>query len=238
MNSLVKRMKLFALVGGGLMMVLAGCKLDDNDSPELPPVAYVSLYNASPNSPGLSIMVDRKVINNNSFDYSDHTGYLRFLTGERMLEFGPYGANNVVADTTVKFEDGKAYSVFVVDNYDKADVLVLSDDTSEPASGKAKVRFLNLSPDAPDVDLAIAGTDSASDSAVFTSQSFKEKSEFIEVEAKNYDFKVKMASGSDVLLTVPNATFQDGWSYTILVRGFRTPPGGSNSVLSAEVIVD
>ncbi len=234
----MKQMKLVALVGGALTILMAGCKLDDNDSPELPPVAYVSLYNASPNSPGLSIMVDRKVINNNSFDYSDHTGYLRFITGERMLEFGPYGANNVIADTTVKFEDGKAYSVFVVDNYDHADVLVLNDDTSEPATGKAKVRFLNLSPDAPEVNLDIAGTDSTGDSTLFASQSFKESSEFIELDAKLYDFKVKLASDENVLLSVPNATFQDGWTYTILVRGFRTPPGGSSSVLSAEVIVD
>ncbi len=228
-------MKLFALVGGALAILLAGCKLDENDSPDLPPVAYVSLYNASPNSPGLNIMVDRKVINNYSFDYADHTGYLRFFTGDRTLEFGPYGANNVVTDTTITFEEGKAYSVFVVDAYQDADVIVLSDETTQPASGKAKIRFLNLSPDAPDINLAVSGNDTP----LFTGQSFKEKSEFLEVDAKEYDFQVKLASGNnDLLLSVPDAILQEGWTYTVLVRGFQTPPGGSSSVLSAEVIVD
>jgi hypothetical protein len=228
-------MKYFALVGGALTILLAGCKLDETDSPDLPPVAYVSLYNASPNSPGLSIVVDQRVINNYSFDYADHTGYLRFFTGDRKVAFGPYGASNVIADTTVRFEDGKAYSVFVVDNYNQPDVLVLSDETPTPASGKAKVRFLNLSPDAPDVNLAVTGNETP----LFSGQSFKETSEFMEVDAKEYDFQVKLASGNnDVLLSVPDAVLQEGWTYTILVRGFQTPPAGSNSVLSADIIVN
>jgi len=232
----MKQMKFFALVGGGLTMLLAGCKLDDDNANAVAPaVAYVALYNASPNSPGLNIMVDRRIINNNSFDYAEHTGYLRFYTGDRQLEFGPYGANNVVADTTVKFEVDKAYSVFFVDSYQKPDILVLSDDAPQPASGKARIRFLNLSPDTPDVNLNVSGADSA----LFKGQSFKEKSEFIEVDAKEYDFLVKLSSGNnDVLLTVPDINLQDGWMYTVLIRGYRTPPGGSSSVLSAEVIVD
>lgn len=233
MNKLMKQMKLFALVGGVLMLGLTACDLDDDDDAVMPPTAYVSLYNASPDSPGLSIIVDQRVINNNSFDYADNTGYLRFYTGDRKLEFGPFGANNVIADTTVKFEQDKAYSVFIVDNFQDPDFLVLSDETPQPAEGKAKVRFLNLSPDAPDVDLLEEG----SDTPLIAGQSFKETSEFVEVDAKVHDFEVKLSSGDgDVLLTVPNADLKNGWSYTIIVRGFQTPPAGSNSVLSAEII--
>lgn len=231
----LKRLKYSALLGIVLVTFLASCKLNDEPTAALPPVAYVSLYQASPNSPGLNIVVDDKIINNYSFDYADHTGYLRFYTGSRTLKFGPYGANNIVADTTVTFEDGKAYSVFVVDTYQDADVLILDDDADRPASGKAKVRFLNLSPDAPDINLNAAGVENA----LFTGQSFKEKAEFIEVDAKEYDFQVKLASGNhDILLTIPDARLQDGWNYTVLVRGFQTPPGGSSSVLSAEIVVN
>jgi hypothetical protein len=235
MVNFFKRIKFFTLVGGGLALTLAGCKLDDNDTPVQPATAYVSLYNASPNSPGLSIKVDKRTVNGNAFDYAEHTGYLRFYTGDRLLEFGPFGASNVVADTTVKFEEDKAYSVFVVDDFQNPDVLVLNDDTPQPATGKAKVRFLNLSPDAPEINLAVAGNDSA----LFSGQSFKETSDFIEVDAKEYDFQVKLTSGNgDMLLSVPDINLQDGWMYTVLVRGYRTPPGGSSAVLSAEVIVD
>jgi hypothetical protein len=232
MKKFFRQVKFLSIVGGTFLMLATGCKLDQDTEP-LPPAAYVSVYNASPNSPGLNIILDSKVINNTSLDYSDQTGYLRFFAGNRKLEFGPFGATNVVADTTMKFEDSKAYSVFVVDNYQDVDLLVLNDNTDAPAAGKAKVRFLNLSPDAPEVDLA----DADNATPLFTGLTFKEPSEFIEVDAKKYTFQVKSSSG-DVLLSMPNSVLLEGWSYTVLVRGYKTPPNGSQSVLSSELIVD
>jgi hypothetical protein len=232
MNRFFDKMKVLSIVGGTFLLAATSCKLGDDPAP-LPPVAYVSLYQASPNSPDLNVKLDDKIITY-SLGYTDQTGYLRFVTGDRKLEFGPSGADNIVADTTMKFEEGKAYSLFVVNTYDKAGVLVLNDDTDTPAKGKAKVRFLNLSPDSPPLDLRVGD----STTSLFSGQAFKKASDFVEVDANSYVFKVKLASGDDVLLTMPDAILLDGWSYTVIVRGFKTPPGGSQSVLSAELIVD
>jgi len=228
----LKNVKLLSIVGGTFLLTVTGCKLDNNDPEPLPPVAYVSLYQASPDSPDLNIILDDKVISN-GFEYSDQTGYLRFLTGNRTLAFGPSGADNVVVDTTMKFEENKAYSVFVVDEFENVDVLVLSDNTDAPADGNAKVRFLNLSPDAPEVSLKQAD----STTVLFEGQAFKDASEFIEVDAGRYNFEVNDASGN-IKLSIPNAILQDGFSYTILVRGYKTPTHGNTNVLSAEIIVD
>ncbi len=232
MRFFLKNVKLLSIVGGIFLLAMS-CDDGGSDAEPLPPVSYVSLYQASPNSPDLNIILDDKLINN-EFKYTDHTGYLRFVTGERTLEFGPAGASNIVADTTLKFEEGKAYSIFVVDTYQNADILVLNDDTDAPASGKAKVRFLNLSPDSPELNLQ----EVEMSSPLFTGLEFKEPSEFVEVDARKYNFAVKTTSGENVVLSLPNAVLLDGWSYTVLVRGFKTPPGGSTSVLSAELIVD
>lgn len=232
MRDFLGKIKILSIVGGIFLLVVTGCKLDNGEE-ALPPSAYVSLYQASPDSPSLNIILDQKVINDGKFDYTDHTGYLRFFAGNRTLQLGPAGANNVVADTTMKFEDGKAYSVFVVNTYNKVDLLVLNDDVTAPAGGKAKVRFLNLSPDAPALDLQVGATGAA----ITTDVSFKEPSGFTDIDADKYAFEVKATSG-DVLLSLPNVVLLDGWSYTIIVRGFKDPPVGSQSVLSAEVIVD
>jgi len=221
------------VVGSALLMTMTGCSLTNDADEPLPPVSYVSLYQASPNSPELKIVLDKKTIAN-SFGYTDHTGYLRFFTGERKLEFGPSKADNIVLDTTMKFEENEAYSIFVVDTYPKADMLVLNDDTDTPAEGKAKIRFLNLSPDAPEVALA----EKNATTRLFEGQAFKKTSEFVEVNAGSHDFVVKTAGGDEVLLSMPNAVLLEGWSYTVIVRGFKEVPGGSTSVLSAELIVD
>jgi hypothetical protein len=214
-------------------MLVTGCKLDE-DKYVAPPVAYVSLYNASPNGPELNVLVDNRQINSNSFDYSEHTGYLRFYTGDRTIQFGPYGASNVVADTTLKLENDKAYSIFVVDEYPTPDIMVLNDDGDEPGDGKAMIRFLNLSPDTEAVNLTVDGEATP----VFADQQYKEPSAFTAVDAKRYDFTVKSTAGDSELLDVPGINLQPGWYYTVIVRGYSAPPQGNNRVLSAEVLVN
>lgn len=213
-------------------LFFGSCKLDEDRDP-LPPLAYVSIYNASPNAPDLAVLVDDRQINNNPLDYADRTGYLRFYTGDRKIQFGPYDANNVVADTTLTLVDGGAYSIFVADEFPVPAVLVLEDDADQPGQGKALIRFLNLSPDTESVNLQAEGVTNP----MFSDQKFKEKSEFTEVDAKRYDFTVVSTLNGNELLNVPGINLQAGWAYTILVRGYTTPPQGNNRMLSAEVLI-
>lgn len=209
----------------------------DNDDDVVPadPVAFVSLYHASPDAPDLDIMVDNRRINTYSFEYGQYTGYLRFYTGDRNLKFGPSGASNVVVDTTTTFNESTAYSVFVVDDYSNLDALILEDVYDTPTEGNAMIRFVHLSPDAPAVDLAIEGEAGV----LVEDQEFKETPEFIEISADQYDFEVRNSQDSDdVLLSVPDITLQSGWYYSIIVRGYAIPPAGNSNVMTAHVIVN
>jgi hypothetical protein len=213
---------------------MVSCNDFDDPQVEQVPVAFVSLYHASPNAPDLSIQVDNQQINNSPLDYSEYTGYLRFRTGDRNLKFGPFGASNVAIDSTLTLTEGNAYSVFVVDEYDGASLLVLNDNSEEPATGKAKIRFLNLSPDSEEMTLLANGEAAA----WFSDQAFKETSTFTEVDAKDYDFQVTSTTSGDDVLSIPDINLRPGWFYTIVVRGYETPPGGNTNVVSAEVLVN
>ena len=220
-----------ALVAVG-SLVLTGCSVhnDDNVQPTIP-VSYVSLYNESPDSPDLQFLVDGAQIGNRAFSYSDYSAYLAFHTGERTLQVGPFGASNVVTDTTVTLQDNKFYSVFVVDDFNHAELLVLADSGQAPATGKAKVRFVNLSPDAGSVQLK------AAESAVGTALAFKGATEFIDVDAATKTFTISSAD-SAVKLNLPSQNLVAGRFYTFLVRGYKTPPAGNTNVLSADVIIN
>ena len=69
-------------------------------------------------------------------------------------------------------------------------------------------------------------------------EDFKEATEFFEVDAKSFDFEVASAGNGDVKLQIPDIELQDGWFYTILVKGYTTPPAGNTNVLSAGVLVN
>lgn len=211
--------------------VFASCDVGNDDVKPMP-VAYVTLYNASPNSPDLDIVVDERQINAYPFEYADNTGYLPFYTGSRDIEFSPYNANNVVADTTVTLLDQHAYSMFVVDQYEHAEILILEDTSAAaPAEGKAMIRVVNLSPDAAPVALH----EKDETSALTANLSFKDASEFFEVDGKTYDFEI-VSSGSESTLNLNDINLAPGTYHTIVVRGYRTPPSGNTNVISAEVI--
>jgi hypothetical protein len=226
--------RLAGVIGLSAMVALTGCLDDDDNTNVNVPVAYVSLYHGSPDAPDLDIEVDGRQINAYPFEYTDYSGYQRFYTGDRNFKFGPYASSSVNIDTTVTFEKNKAYSVFVAGEFDNAGLVVLNDNSDSPASGKAKVRVINLSPDAGEVDLAI-GDETGS---LAGNLMFKEASEFIEVDAEEYDFQVRSSANDEVLLTVPDIDLQPRYFYTIIIRGFETPPGGNSNVLAAQIVVN
>jgi hypothetical protein len=105
------------------------------------------------------------------------------------------------------------------------------DDLTTPAAGKAHVRFIHLSPDAPAVDIAVVGGP-----VVFPNSSFKQASAFTPLAAGTYNLEVRVAGTSTVALTLPPITVADGKIYTVFAKGFLS--GTGTQALGAEIIVN
>jgi hypothetical protein len=218
------------LLVSALIVVMASCFNDEDSNAVKPvPVAYVSFYHASPDAPGLNVLVDNRQISSGTLDYTDYSGYLNFYTGERNFKFNTFNADNSLIDTTYNFEEGKSYSLFVIDRLSSLETLIVKASVSGSAEGKALVRFVPLSPDAPALDIAIKGQSSP----LFSGKSFKQATPFIEIDAKAYSFVV---SGNDAALETNEIRLLPGRFYTILVRGFAQPPVGNQNGLSVEVL--
>jgi hypothetical protein len=228
-SDFIRRRALMVLCCAAVMIFLSGC-LDDNDRVDPVPLGYVSIYHAAPDAPALDIVVDDRRVNAQPFGYSDYSGYLNFYTGSRKLKFSSVNAANPLVDTVFDVAEGKAYSIFVINRLANIETLVVQDSAATPASGKAMVRFVNLSPDAPAIDVA------STDGSLFTNTSFKQATAFRELDAKTYSFDVKSAASGEVLLTAKDVVVRPGGFYTIVTRGFAAPPAGNTNVLSVEVL--
>src|SRR5918993_5795806 len=213
-----------------LVLLLTSCLDDDDQATDPLPVAYVSIYHESPDAPSLDVLIDGRPVNR--LEFTDYTGYLNFYTGNRNFKVNSFNATNALIDTTVNFVDGGFYSVFIVNNLSKFETLTLRDSADSPAAGNAKVRFINLSPDAPALDVTAA----ENSSPIFSNQAFKNPSAFSEVDASTSSFGVKSVGATDELLSVSDIDLDEGRFYTIIVRGFLTPPAGNNNTLNMEVI--
>lgn len=216
-----------------LMGTLTGCKDDDDvmPAPVTDTVAYVSLYHVSPDAPPLAIRVDDNRINFNPFQYTEHTGYLRFYTGERNLLFTPFDASNTLLQTTADLEDDMLYSVFVTGTANDLEALVTEDEIPEADAGNTLLRVVHVSPDAPAVNLSTTG-----DEPLFANISYRNASGFTEIPAGSTSFEVTAADGDEVLASVDNVNFLAGRVYTLLIRGYQNPPAGNTNALSVQIV--
>ena len=108
---------------------------------------------------------------------------------------------------------------------------MLEDNLAAPAAGKAHVRFVHLSPDAPAVDIT-----TETGAVVFGNRAFKQNSEFTPLNAGTYNLQVRLAGTSTTVLNLPNITLGDGKIYTVFARGF--VGGTGTAALNAEIIVN
>ncbi len=191
----------------------------------------VLVTHASPDAPGVDLLVDGIVVNSQALEYPDNTGYLSVNTGTRNFKVNASGTSTTVIDETLTIGANLSYSVFAIDELSDIRALVLQDDLTAPASGKSHVRFLHLSPDAPAVDITL--TDGT---VIFGNVAFGEYEGFSPLDSGTYDLQVRVAGTSNVALELPGIVLENGKIYTVFAKGFLS--GQGSQALGAEIIVN
>jgi len=186
----------------------------------------VNVTHASPDAPGVDLIIDGIVINSSALTFPNSTNYLDANAGTRNIKVNASGTATTVIEADLTLESNKDYSIFATDALSNISPLVIEDDLTAPASGKAHVRFIHLSPDAPAVDITL--TDGT---VVFPNAAFQDYTAFTPLDAGSYDLQVRAAGTSTVVLNLPTITISDGMIYTVFAKGFL------NS-LAAEIIVN
>ncbi|GAB3831178.1 DUF4397 domain-containing protein [Pontibacter rugosus] len=212
---------------------LTGCIDDEVDPVEPTPVAAVSFYHGSPDAPDLDIQLDSKVINSQPFKYTSFSGYTRLSPAAYRIKFTPVNTATAFVDSSYTFKDGKVYSVFAVNRQADMELLIVQDSTNAPASGNAVLRVVNLSPDAPEINISTKGSTAVT---VASDLAFKEITPFAALAGNRYSFEVTSADNNEVLLTISNIDIEAGRAYTLVIRGFATPPAGNTNALAAQFI--
>jgi hypothetical protein len=209
---------------------LAGCGDDDDNGVAPTSKARVMTVHASPDAPGVDLLVDGALAGTN-LTYPNNTGYLELAAGAHNIKVNATGTTTTVIDANVTLTAGAAYSVFAADTLSNITPVVLTDDLSTPAAGKAHVRFVHLSPDAPAVDVAVTGG-----GVVFANRAFKEFTAFTPLDAGTYDLEVRVAGTTDVVLALPGIALTAGKIYTVFAKGLVN--GVLAEALGAEIIVN
>jgi hypothetical protein len=194
-------------------------------------LARVLFVHASPDAPAVDILVGRRPIAR-ALAFPNNTAYRFVRAGERDVRVNVAGTATTVIGATVPFLARTAYSVFAVNTVAHIEPLLLTDDLTPPAAGKVHLRFVHLSPNAPAVDVAVAG----GGPVVFGNKMFKDYTAFTPLPAGTYNLEVRLAGTSTVVLPLPGIKLESGKIYTVFAKGL--VGGAGTQALGAEIIVN
>lgn len=259
-----------------LIVFISSCKEETRDglqgAPDKAKVAVIQL--ASPVRVGSSNLsqlplayffsIDGKQELSQPIIANRTTGYILLEPGARTLTFDTVFAvtnvNNLRPRATVKTISINAlantfYSVYLSGKVQTPGDLVTVDDLTRPAAGKAKIRFVNLSPDSPALDFAgAAATTTGTRPVLIGNRTYNTSSDFITVDVANdgqfFAFELRNAGSTTVVPTqsrtneiVPQigqvsfSTVQSftqlleaGKIYTFIARGYVNPTTGGAPV--------
>jgi Domain of unknown function (DUF4397) len=214
-----------------------GCGKDD-------PVVVVAdsakaiIVHASPDAPGVNISLDGTVVTAlGTLEFGKSTAYTALPATKEIkvgLRVPAAAADAYTAGVTLKKDVN--YTILAIERLAKIGFLSF-DDTQllvAPAAGKAKVRFIHASPDAPEVDITAKG----STAKIFDKVAFKSAA-IIETAAGTLDLDVKVAGTQTVALSLPGVKLEAGKIYTVFANGLLKPIAGTtDKALGAGIIVN
>ncbi|MFC3198699.1 DUF4397 domain-containing protein [Parapedobacter deserti] len=226
----------------GLVLSVATFSACLKDEAEVDQISAVRALNAVPGSGQFDIGLDQNQLNFDrhamkaeDFAYGDTLPYKNAWPGNRwvrVFETGSGASTQPVVQGTVQFLPGRFYSLYVV-GHEELEVMITEDDLSAPEEGKAKIRFVHLSPDAPALDFGIAGEEAF----IASNKAFKGVEDFSSIDAgETYRFNILEHRNGNVIHTFEFAPSK-GMIYTIWAKGLIDHDGDTALDFGHDIIV-
>jgi hypothetical protein len=178
----------------------------------------IQIVNLSSDIQGLYLYQHFIRYSQTTYTYPNSSGYFYLSTLEPPLQLRSATLSPIILlqfDSTLKANT--KYTLFVTGlrkDSTIANSFIVSDNTTLPAIGKGKIRFVHASVSSPALDLR------ANDTLAIKGIAFNKVSNYVELPAGSYNFTITKTTTPKVIeKTLPNITIQDGRAYTIYTLG-------------------
>src|SRR5215208_753766 len=177
--------------------------------------ATLRVIHASPGAPEVDVLLDGQTLLQ-GLAYGTASSYATLTPEEHRLQVVPTGqtADAAVVDETIDAAPGQAYLLAVFGLLNDIGGDIYDVDLSEIEPGNARVRLINFSPDAGDVDLLETGGDEW-----FGDVGLGEASDYEDIAPGTYSADVRGGDDDRVLQTVADLTFEETRVYDVVVLG-------------------
>jgi hypothetical protein len=183
-----------------------------------PATAMLRVAHFSPDAPAVDVYLDGQVVNGlRAVPFKAVSGHLTVRAATHNVKVYVAGTTTgPVIDANLTLLPGKAYTVAATGLVSASDLrpLVLVDDRQGSDSDRSLVRFVHLSPDAPNVDIKVMNGPT-----LFSDVAFRGSAGYDEVASGTYDLEARLSTGGALALSVPDVMLTGSDSYTVFAVG-------------------
>ena len=180
-----------------------------------PSMGYVRVLHAVPDAPNVDVYAnDQQIAKNLAF--GEITPYMPLKPGNYIIRLYAAGTKDspLLTNSMTVNRDSSA-TIAVAGTLDDMGFILFPDSEMSMEQGKAMVRFVHLSPDAPAVDVALPnGT------VLFEDVAFKQRTPYLSVPPMKYTLQVSPTGMPEAVVAAPNVNLESNKLYTVYAIGF------------------
>jgi hypothetical protein len=187
----------------GYKVMFDDLRLDSN-------IASIRVLHASPKSPNVDIYFnDKRIIAN--LAYAKLSNYIRITPGNNNIKVYQAGRRDrPVIDKNVNISQPSKFTVAVTGTFPNISLNPISDPIDEQMTTKSCIRFIQLSQNAPAVDITLSnGT------KLFSNIKYNEVTDYITLNPGSYNLQVKESGSDKIILSIPNVELSKSKCYSI-----------------------
>lgn len=195
-------------------------------------ISYVRVVNGSPGLATYNVYLSGNIINAAALPFLGSTSYTSRSSGSYNLRFTSASSTETLFTKDITLNPSTNYSYYLVNKPGQLDGILIRDDVSVSSADKAYIRFVNLSPDAPALDLTKTGTATS----LIANKTYKTASDYITIDAGTISLDVKDTSTGAVKITKTDVALAAGMHYDIICGGLVTPSNDTEKALTLQIL--
>lgn len=181
---------------------------------EAAPVSYVRVLHAAPGAPPVDIYVNNRLVIS-KLSYRGFSVYVPVSYGNYNIKVFPAGTTqNPVINTNLEISARSIYTVAVIGTLPNLSLQPILEPVIPTIPGKVYIRFANLSPNAPNMNLTLSDG-----KVLFRDVQYKEVTDYIPMNPGTYAFELRLTSNNERVLYVPNQSLGPNRFYTVYAVG-------------------
>lgn len=211
------------------LTTFSSCKKEETDTN----LSYIRIINSAPTLATYYPFINSTSVSSSALPYGGSTAYTTYATGSTTVKFTSENNAESLFTKTINLTPSTYNSFYLINKPGELEALFIADDLSMSSADRAYIRYINLAPDAPALDLAKTGETTA----LITNKSYKTASGFIAITPGTYTFDAKETSTGTVKAVSSSATFVAGYHYDIICGGLINPANDTERTINLATVL-